>query len=181
MSWKSISFPLIILGLFLSHSAAAQQLAQSDAADMLNKLGQASAASDFVLSEAQDQQLHRLNKDVVDALQIQTESPCTLNARDPRVRSHQLVICQGLFPPGLNPTQPAYDIKLGHTFPWHVVTVTIPDEPSDNPQEQLVQYTWEYDFGALPAELQAILKGTPRPGQSLFSRDGGAWHWTAYR
>jgi hypothetical protein len=182
VSRKSFPIPLIVLALSLAHPALAQQLAQSDAADMLNKLGHASAASEFVLSTDQDQQLHRLSKDLLDTLQIQSESPCLLSARDPRVRSHQFVVCQGLFPPGLNPQQPAFDLKLGRTFPWHVVTVTIPDDAPENPQEQLVQYTWEYDFTALPPQLQQILKpAAPRPGQSLFTRDGGAWHWSAYR
>ena len=129
----------------------------------------------------QDQRLHALGKDLLDSLAIQSESPCLLNGRDPRVHSHEFVVCNGLFPPGLNPQQPALDIKLGKTFPWHILSLNFPDEASDNPQEQEVTYTWEYEFSSLPAQLQEVLKGTPRPGRSLFRLDGGAWHWVAYQ
>jgi hypothetical protein len=182
MSRYSTCCPVILLGLLLALHAPAQQLDRTAAQDMLNKLGGASATNEFVLSPDQDQRLHTLSKDLLDALEIQSDSPCLLNAHDPRVRSHQFVVCNGLFPPGLNPQQPAFDLKLGKTFPWHTVSVTFPDTASDNPQEQVIQYTWEYDFSSLPPQLQQVLSPrTPRPGQSLFRLDGGNWRWVAYR
>jgi hypothetical protein len=182
MSRKPTCSFVIFVGLFLSLNTVAQRLDRANAKDMLDKLGHASATAEFVLTPDQDQRLHTLSKDLLDALAIQSESPCLLNGRDPRVHSHQFVVCNGLFPPGLNPQQPAVDLKLGKTYSWHVLSISFPDDASDNPQEQEVQYTWEYDFSALPPQVQEILKpGTPRPGRSLFRLDGGSWHWVAYQ
>jgi hypothetical protein len=182
MSRKPTCSFVIFVGLFLSLNTVAQRLDRANAKDMLDKLGHASATAEFVLTPDQDQRLHTLSKGLLDALAIQSESPCLLNGRDPRVHSHQFVVCNGLFPPGLNPQQPAVDLKLGKTYSWHVLSISFPDDASDNPQEQEVQYTWEYDFSALPPQVQEILKpGTPRPGRSLFRLDGGSWHWVAYQ
>ena len=181
MSRKPTCFFAIFAGLFLSLNAFAQQLDRANAKEMLDKLGHASATAEFVLTTDQDQRLHTLSKDLLDTLAIQSESPCLLNARDPKVHSHEFVVCNGLFPPGLNPQQPAVDLKLGKTFPWHILSLNFPDEAGDNPQEQEVQYTWEYEFSGLPAQVQEILRGTPHPGRSLFRFDGGAWHWVAYQ
>jgi|HubBroStandDraft_5_1064220.scaffolds.fasta_scaffold22955_3 hypothetical protein len=182
MTRKLTCFFVIFPGLFLSLNTFAQQLDRANAKEMLDKLGHASATAEFVLTPDQDQRLRALSKDLQDTLAIQSENPCLLNGRDPRVHSHDFVVCNGLFPPGLNPQQPAVDLKLGKTFPWHVLSISFPDEPSDNPQEQEVQYTWEYDFSGLPPQVQEILKpGTPRPGRSLFRLDAGSWHWVAYQ
>ncbi|MGB9031622.1 MAG: hypothetical protein WCC27_15985 [Acidobacteriaceae bacterium] len=182
MSRNPACFLVILVGLSLSLNALAQQLDRNNAKEMLDKLGHASATAEFVLTTDQDQRLRALDKDLLDALAIQSESPCLLNGRDPKVHSHQFVVCNGLFPPGLDPQQPAVDLKLGKTFPWHILTISFPDEGSDNPQEQEVQYTWEYDFSSLPSKLQEILRpATPRPGRSLFRQDAGSWHWVAYQ
>jgi hypothetical protein len=182
MSRKPTFFFVIFVGLFISLDACAQQLDRANAKDMLDKLGHTSATAEFVLTPDQDQRLHTLSKDLLDTLSIQSESPCLLNGRDPRVHSHEFVVCNGLFPPGLNPQQPAVDLKLGKTFPWHTLSISFPDDASDNPQEQEVTYTWEYDFSGLPAQVQEILRpGTPRPGRSLFRLDGTSWHWVAYQ
>ena len=161
---------------------AAQQLDRNAAKDMLNKLGSASSTSEFVLTPDQDQRLHTLPKDLLDALQIQSDNPCLLIAHDPRVRSHQFVVCNGLFPPGFDAHQPAFDLKLGKPFPWHVLTISFPDAAPDNPDEQIIQYTWEYDFSSVPPQLQQVLSpATPRSGRSLFRLEAGEWHWVAYR
>jgi hypothetical protein len=182
MSRNSTCFSVIFLGLLLALHAPAQQLDRDAAKDMLNKLGAAAATSEFVLSPDQDQHLHTLTKDLLDALQIQSDTPCLLMAHDPRVRSHEFVVCNGLFPPGLDPHQPAFDLKLGKPFAWHVLTISFPDATPDNPDEQIIQYTWEYDFSSLPSQLQQVLSpATPRSGRSLFRLDAGTWSWVAYR
>jgi hypothetical protein len=176
-----ISF-LILMSVVLSCPAFAQQLTEHDVRTMLDKLGQASATDDFTLTQAQADQLNALSKDLRDSLQIQTDSPCVLNPRDPRVLHHQFIACKGLFPPGMSPQETAHYFKFGHPFPWHVVVIDIPTDPGDDPNEKLVQYTWEYDFSGLPAPVQQILKGSgPRPGMSLFRLDNGTWQWVAYR
>jgi len=182
MSRKTICFLFLFLGLLFSHSLFAQQLTEHDVRSMLDKLGQASSTDQFTVTDAQAQALNNLSSDQRAAAQIQTLSPCVLNPGDPRVASGQFVVCKGLFPPGMGPTQSAYYLKMAHPFPWHVVVINIPEDPGDNPNEKLVQYTWEYDFTGLPQPVQQILKGAaPRPGMSLFRLDGGAWQWVAYR
>jgi hypothetical protein len=183
MSRKSIFFSFLILvpGLVLAHQAFAQQLTEPVVRTTLDKLGQGSATDDFTITDAQDQQLNSLGADVRGSL-IQSDTPCVLNPRDRRVLSHQFAACQGLFPPGMGPDQSAHTIKLAHPFPWHVLVITIPTDPGDNPSEKLVQYTWEYDFSTAPPQIQQILKGAePRPGMSLFRLDGSAWQWVGYR
>ena len=186
MSRNPTCIPAILLGLLLAVllpvAVPAQQLDRNAARDMLNKLGAASSTSEFVLTPDQDQRLHALPKDLLDPLQVQSDNPCLLIAHDPRVRSHQFVVCNGLFPPGLDPHQPAFDLKLGKPFPWHVLTISFPDAAPDDPNEQIIQYTWEYDFSSLPQQLQQILSpATPLSGRSLFRLDSGDWHWVAYR
>jgi hypothetical protein len=179
---KTTCILFLLLIAALPHRACAQQLTEHDVRTTLDKLGQASAADDFTLTQAQADQLNALSPDLRAALQIQTDSPCVLNSRDPRVLHHQLVACKGLFPPGLGPQQPAHYYKFGHAFPWHVAVINLPTDPGDDPNEKLVQYTWEYDFSTLPAPVQQILKGPgPRPGMSLFRLQNGAWEWVAYR
>lgn len=179
---KAICILFLFLSAVLTYRAFGQQLTEHDVRAMLDKLGEASAASDFTLTQAQASQLSALSKDLLASLQIQTDSPCVLNPGDSRVRSHQFVVCKGLFPPGMSSRDTGHYYRFGHAFPWHVVVITIPADSGDNPNERLVQYTWEYDFSSLPAEVQQILKGSgPRPGMSLFRFDGGSWQWVGYR
>ncbi|MGA8108721.1 MAG: hypothetical protein WBD46_17185 [Acidobacteriaceae bacterium] len=183
MGRKTICFSLLIflLGVVPSHRAMAQQLTEHEVRATLDKLGQGSATVDFTVTDAQDQQLNSLSAEVRGSL-VQTDSPCVLNPRDPRVLSHQFVVCKGLFPPGMGFRQSAHYVKLTHPCPWHVLVITIPTDPGDDPNQMLVQYTWEYDFSGLPPQVQQILKGSaPRPGMSLFRLDGGAWQWAGYR
>lgn len=182
MSRKAICIPFLLLGLFISHRVFGQDLTEHDVRTMLDKLGQGSATSDFTLTDAQQQQLNSLSPDQRNALDIQESSRCVLNPRDPRIGSHQFVVCKGLFPPGMNGQQPAWYVKLGHPYPWHVVVINLPSDPGADPNEKLVQYTWEYDFSGLPDAVQQILKGAaPRPGMSVFRLQNGAWQWVAYR
>lgn len=182
MTRKTICISFLLLGLVLSHRAFSQQLTEHDVRTILDKLGQASATDDFTFTQAQADQLNALSKDLRDTLQIQTDSPCVLNPRDPRVLHQQVVACKGLFPPGTPPQQAAHYYKFGRAFPWHVVVITIPSDPGDNPSETLVQYTWEYDFSSLPPQVQQVLNQQgPRPGMSLFRLENGAWQWVAYR
>lgn len=189
MSRKTISIRTIhililflLLGPLFSHRLLAQQLTEHDVRTMLDKLGQGSATDEFTITDAQAQALNALSSDQRSAAQIQALTPCVLNPGDPRVTSHQFVVCKGLFPPGMGPRQSAYYLKLGHPFPWHVLVITIPTDPGDDPSQKLVQYTWEYNFAGLPEPVQEILKGaSPRPGMSLFRLDGGTWQWVAYR
>lgn len=179
---KTICISFLFLSVAVSHLAFGQQLTEHDVRTMLDKLGQASATDEFTLTQAQADQINALSKDLRDTLQIQADSPCVLNARDPRVVHHQFVACKGLFPPGMGPQQAAHYFRFGRAFPWHVAVITIPTDPGDDPSEKLVQYTWEYDFSGLPEPVQKILKGSgPRPGMSLFRLDGGAWQWVGYR
>ena len=182
MSRKTLCFSALLLGLFLSLPALAQQLTQGDAKAMLDKLGQASAASEFTITTDQEQQLNALPPDVHNALLIVSTSPCVLNPGDPRVKSHQFVVCQGILPTGFGPTQTAFDVKFSRSFPWHIVTVNLSADDTGDPQKKLVEYLWEYDFTGLPDKAQEILKGrAPHPGRSLFQFDGGAWKWAAYQ
>jgi hypothetical protein len=183
MSRKTICFSFLILlpGIVLSHRASAQQLTEHQVRAMLDKLGQSSATDTFTITDAQDQQLSALSPDLRSSL-VQDDSPCVLNAGDRRVASHQFVVCKGLFPPGMGPEQTAHAIRLTHPFPWRVVVITIPSDSGDTPGEKVVQYTWEYDFSSLPAQVQKILHGSgPRPGGSLFRLESGSWQWVAYR
>jgi len=182
MSRKSPCFSALLLSLFLSLPALAQQLTQADAKAMLDKLGQASAAAEFTITNEQEQQINSLPADIRGGLPIVSTSPCVMNPGDSRVRSHQFVVCQGILPIGFGPTQTAFDIKFSRSFPWHIVTLDLNADPSDDPQKKLVQYLWEYDFTGLPQKAQDILKGqAPHPGRSLFQLDGGAWKWVAYQ
>lgn len=182
MSRKSTCFSVLLLSLFLSFPALAQQLTQADAKAMLDKLGQSSAADEFTLTEQQEQQLNSLPPDVRSSVPIVSATRCVLNPGDPRVKSHQFVVCRGILPVGFGPQQTAFDVKLSHAFPWHIVTVDLNTDPPDDPQTKLVQYLWEYDFTGLPPNAQEILKGgAPHPGRSLFRLDGGAWKWAAYQ
>jgi hypothetical protein len=175
-------FWALLLSQFLSLPALAQQLTQADAKAMLDKLGQSSAAAEFTITTQQAQQLNSLPPDVRTSLPIVSTNPCVLNPADSRVKSHQFVVCQGILPVGFGPTQSAVDIKFSRSFPWHIVTVDLNTDPTDNPQTKLVQYLWEYDFTGLPQKAQDILKGeAPHPGRSLFQLDGGAWKWVAYQ
>lgn len=183
MSRKTICFSFLILlpGMVLSHRAFAQQLTEHEVRAMLNKLGQSSATDTFTITDAQDQQLSALSADERSSF-VQEDSPCVLDANDRRVASHQFVVCKGLFPAGMGATQTAHLIRLKHPFPWHVLVITLPSDPGDKPGEKVVQYTWEYDFSALPAQVQKILRGAgPRPGGSLFRLESGSWQWVAYR
>jgi hypothetical protein len=182
MSRKSTCFAALLLSLFVSFPALAQQLAEADAKAMLDKIGQASAADEFTLTEQQQQQLSSLPPDVRSAVPIASSSPCVLNAGDPRVKSHQFVVCKGILPVGFGPKQSAFDVKFSHAFPWHIVTVDLNTDDTGDPQTKYVQYLWEYDFTGLPQQAQDILKGqAPHPGRSLFRLDGGAWKWAAYQ
>ena len=182
MSRKTTCTSALLLSLFLSLPALAQQLTQDDAKSMLDKLGLASAASEFTLTSDQEQQLNSLPPDVRSALPIVSTSPCVLNPGDPRVKSHQFVVCQGILPIGFGPTQSAFDVKFSRSFPWHIVTVNLSADDTGDPQKKLVEYLWEYDFTGLPPKAQDILKGrAPHPGRSLFQLDGGAWKWVAYQ
>jgi hypothetical protein len=172
---------LLVLGLVASHRAIAQQLTEHEIRTILDKLGQGSATDDFTITDAQDQQLSALSAEMRGSI-IQDDSPCVLNSRDPRVASHQFVVCKGLFPAGMGPTQTAHAIHLTRAFPWHVMVITVPGDPGDSPGERVVQYTWEYDFSGLPPAVQKILRGAgPRPGSSLFRLQSGSWQWISYR
>lgn len=182
MSRKSTCFSALLLSLALSLPALAQQLTQADAKAMLDKLGQASAAQEFTLTNDQEQQLNALPPDVRTGLPIVSTNPCVLNPGDSRVRSHQFVVCRGILPVGFGPTQTAFDVKFSRSFPWHIVTVNLSADDTGDPQKKLVEYLWEYDFTPLPDKAQEILKGqAPHPGRSLFELDGGAWKWAAYQ
>lgn len=182
MSRKTTCTSAILLSLFLSLPAFAQQLTQADAKAMLDKLGQASAAQDFTITNEQEQRLNALPPEVRNGLLIVSTSPCVLNPGDPRVKSHQFVVCQGILPVGFGPTQSAFDIRFSRSFPWHIVTVNLNTDDTGDPQKKLVEYLWEYDFTGLPDQAQEILKGgAPHPGRSLFQLDSGAWKWAAYQ
>jgi hypothetical protein len=149
---------------------------------MLDKLGQSSAAAEFTITEQQEQELNTLPADLRSALPILSTNPCLLNPGDPRVKSHKFVVCQGILPVGFGATQTAFDIKFSRAFPWHIVTIDLNADTSDDPQKKVVGYLWEYDFTGLPDKAQDILKGgAPHPGHSLFQLDGGAWKWVAYQ
>ncbi|MGA8528179.1 MAG: hypothetical protein WB622_00595, partial [Acidobacteriaceae bacterium] len=154
MSRKSTCIPALLLSLFLSLPALAQQLTEADAKAMLDKIGQASAASEFTLTEQQEQQLNSLPPDVRSSVPTVSASPCVLNPGDPRVKSHQFVVCRGIMPVGFGPGQSAFDVKFSRAFPWHIVTVNLNTDPTDDPQTKLVQYLWEYDFSGLPTKAQ---------------------------
>lgn len=182
MSRKSTCFAALLLTLFLSFPAHAQQLTPTDAKAMLDKIGQASTSDELTLTEQQEQQLNSLPADVRSSVPIASTNPCVLNAGDSRVKSHQFVVCKGILPVGFGPKQSAYDVKLTRAFPWHIVTVDLNTDPTDDPQTKVVQYLWEYDFTGLPQQVQDILKGAaPHPGRSLFRLDGGAWKWVSYQ
>jgi len=182
MSRKSTCFSALLLSLFLSLPGLAQQLTQADAKAMLDKLGQASPTQEFTITPEQEQQLNTLPPDVRSGLPIVSSTPCVLNARDPRVKSHQFVVCQGILPVGFGPTQNAFDLRFSRSFPWHIVTANLSADDTGDPQKKLVEYLWEYDFTGLPPKAQDILKGqAPHPGRSLFQLDGGAWKWVAYQ
>ncbi|MGA8161437.1 MAG: hypothetical protein WCB76_11545, partial [Acidobacteriaceae bacterium] len=126
--------------------------------------------------------LNTLPPDVHGSLPIVSTNPCVLNPGDPRVKSHQFVVCQGILPVGFGPTQTAFDVKFSRAFPWHIVTANMNADDSGDPQKKLVEYLWEYDFTGLPQRAQEILKGAaPHPGRSLFQLDGGGWKWVAYQ
>ena len=182
MSRKSTCLSALLLSLFLSSPLVAQQLTASDAQGMLDKLGQASAASEFTITSEQEQQLSALPPEVRSSLPIVSTSPCVLNAGDPRVKSHQFVVCQGILPVGFSLQQSAFDLKFSRSFPWHTVTVNLSADDTGDPQKKLVEYLWEYEFTGLPQKAQDILKGqAPHPGRSLFQLDGSAWKWAAYQ
>jgi hypothetical protein len=182
MSRKSKCFSALLLSLFLSFPTLAQQLTQDDAKTLLDKLGQTSTADEFTLTNEQEQQLNGLPPDMRSSVPIASSTPCVLNPGDRRVKSHQFVVCKGILPVGFGPQQTAFDVKLSRAFPWHIVTVDLNTDPTDDPQTKLVQYLWEYDFTGLPQKAQDILKGqAPHPGRSLFRLDGGAWKWAAYQ
>ncbi len=84
---------------------------------MLDKLGQASAAAEFTITSEQEQQLSALPPDVRSSLPIVSTSPCVLNAADPRVKSHQFVVCQGILPVGFSLQQSAFDLKFSRSLP----------------------------------------------------------------
>lgn len=172
---------MFLLGLFLSHPAFAQQLTRTAAKAQLDKLGQTSAASEFTITNEQQQQLNSLPASVRSSLPIVSANPCVLNAADPRVKSHQFVVCQGILPVGFSSSQTAFDVKFSRAYPWHIVTVNLSADDTGDPQKKLVEYLWEYQFTGLPLKAQDILKGAaPHPGRSLFQLDGGAWKWVAY-
>jgi hypothetical protein len=182
MSRKSTCYAALLLSLFVSFPVLAQQLTEANAKAMLDKLGQSSASDEFTLTDQQEQQLNSLPREVHSSLPIASVSQCVLNPGDPRVKSHQFVVCKGILPVGFGPKQTAYDVKFTRAFPWHIVTVDLNTDPTDDPQTKLVQYLWEYDFSGLPQQAQDILKGeAPHPGRSLFRNDGGAWKWVAYQ
>ncbi|HZZ40875.1 MAG TPA: hypothetical protein VFE06_17190 [Acidobacteriaceae bacterium] len=182
MSRKSTCFSALLLSLFLSFPALAQQLTEVDAKAMLDKLGQASAADEFTLTDQQEQELNSLPPEVRSTVPVASSSPCVLNAGDSRVKSHQFVVCKGILPVGFGPKQSAFDVKFSRAFPWHIVTVDLNTDDTGDPQTKFVQYLWEYDFAGLPQKAQDILKGgAPHPGRSLFRLDGGAWKWSAYQ
>lgn len=182
MNRRIIGILLLFLGSFLLPRLFAQQLTEQDVRTTLDKLGQGSPADEFTVTDSQAQDLNQLSAELRTAAQIQALTPCLLNPGDRRIASHQFVVCKGLFPPGMSVQQSAWYLRLGRAFPWHVLVVTLPTDPGDDPTQKLVQYTWEYDFAGLPDPVQKILKpAAPRPGMSLFHLSAGTWQWVAYR
>lgn len=182
MSRKSICFSALLLSLLFSLPALSQQLTVANARSSLDALGRSSAADEFTITAQQEQQIESLPSDVRGGLPIVSTNPCVLNPGDPRVKSHQFVVCRGILPVGFGPTDSAFDLKFSRSFSWHVVMVNLSTDDTGDPQKKLVDYQWEYEFSGLPPKAQDILKGqAPHPGRSLFQLDGGSWKWVAYQ
>lgn len=173
---------ILILGLTSCTLAHSQDLTSDAAKDMLNKIGAATAASEFTLTQDQARDLKALSPTLLATLAIQNTQPCLPNPGDKRVQSHQFVACQGIFPVGISAQNPGVYLKVGRTFHWHVVEISDISDPTWDHTQRLVGYTWEYDFSDLPAEVQNVLKqGSRHEGRSLFQLDGAQWKWLRYQ
>jgi len=104
---------------------------------------------------------------------------CIPDPADIRLAMNQFSLCKGSIPPGVTWRQPGVAVTLTKSVHWSVHEVTgISD--GDNPNQKIVEYSWEFDFSQLSKQEQDGLTLPLQTGKSLLQLYDDGWRWVKY-
>jgi hypothetical protein len=102
--------------------------------------------------------------------------PCIPNATDVRVALGQFALCQGFLPAGVSWQHPGLVVTLKKPIRRTLREIT-GITGGQNPNEKIVEYSWEYDLSNLTKETQDDLKEEIQSGSSVFRLYDDGWRF----